>query len=245
MRNFILALAISIAIHFLLLYNFKDIKKPIYQPVSQKATSLKYTHIQLASIKKVVKKTEIVKEITKPVMKKEKIYKKVLKKNIKIDKLIKSVFTKKIKLKPKIKKPIVYKKVIKAKKKKINIIKEQKEIQQLDRLTQSYIKLYGKRYFNLSQDVKKYLKENLREILQITEEYLRYPRIAIKMKQSGTSILEFTLKPNGDITNLKIIRSSQHNILDKNSIKTIKMAYKDYPLVTEDTLIRIYVQYLR
>lgn len=222
MKNFILACTISFALHIIILYNFQDIdiKKPIYQPSSQKETALKYTHIQLASIKPTPK---VIKEFVKKVVTK-KIPKKIIK----------------------IKKEILQKKKIQINKVKkiIDINKEKKEIQKLDRLTQSYIKLYGQKYFNLPEDVKKYLKENLNEIGQITQEYLRYPSIAIKMKQSGTNILEFTLKPNGDITNLRIIRSSQHNILDKNSIKTIKMAYKDYPLPTKNTLIRIYVSYV-
>jgi protein TonB len=121
---------------------------------------------------------------------------------------------------------------------------EKENIQKLDTLTQSYIKLYGDKYYNFPKNVKKYLKDNLSKIGKITQQYLRYPSIAVRTKQQGTNIVEFLLKPNGDISNLKIIGTSNYSTLDKNSIKTIKIAYKDYPRPKEDSLIRIYINYL-
>lgn len=249
MKNFIWALIISIIIHLVLLYSFKDIKKPIPKTaISQKDTTV-YTHIQLASIKKIIKPKPIIKEKNK---KKQRIYKKVKKKTIKPIKKKRTVYKKikKKKIKKAIKKSVFTQKPIKENIKELELLKKQLQIKQelqelrhLDSLTQNYIKLYGNEYFNLPSNVKKYLKENLNEIGRITQQYLRYPSIAIKTRQAGTSILEFTLRPNGDIVNLKIIGSSSYQVLDKNSIKTIKVAYKDYPRPTEDTLVRIYVSY--
>ena len=261
MKNFIWALFVSIVVHFLLLYNFKNIENKQYKPSPNKKISPKYTYIQLASIKE-VKKTQykkvkpIKKRLVKQVVKKQKkiIKKKKIKKKVK-KKIYKKVIKKSIK--PAKRKSVFIDEYVKKKKeikqniKKLELLKKQlqkerelKEIKHLDKLTQSYIKLYGEKYFRFSQEVKKYLKENLNEIGRITQQYLRYPSIAVRTRQQGTSFLEFVLKPNGDIINLKIIQGSSYRTLDKNSIKTIKIAYKDYPRPKKDTLIRIYVSYI-
>jgi protein TonB len=57
------------------------------------------------------------------------------------------------------------------------------------------------------------------------------------------NIIEFVLHPNGDITKPIITSSSGYEALDKNTIKTIEIAYKDYPRPSEPTKIRIYVTY--
>jgi len=261
MKNFTIAIFISILIHFILLISFKDnISQHI--PIKEKNTA-KYTYIKLANIKqkeeKIIKKIPLKKKIKKsnkkPVkvikqkiikkknkIKKPTIYKKVVKKDIKKAKR-KSVFTKKQT------KVIKKKKIQKIKQSNIQKIKyqeQQKEIQdinKLDNLTKSYIKLYGKKYFDLSKKAKTYLKKNLNDIGRITQEYLIYPEIAIKTRQAGTNILEFILQPNGDIKDLKIIGSSSYTTLDENSIQTIRIAYKDYPRPEVDTLVRIYVSY--
>ncbi len=218
-------------------------------------------------VKKVIKKKKkVIKQIVKKQILKAKQkskpkpkYKKVYKKNIKPairqkNKKIKSVFTTKRK---EIKKPIkqitkiIEKKVVKKTIKKIikkdlilDLAKEYQELQQLDSLTKSYLKLYGNEYFQLSNEQRKYLKDNLNTIGQITQEYLMYPSIAIRTKQSGTNVVEFILKPNGDITDLKITDGSSYSTLDRNTIKTIKIAYKDYPKPTEDTKVKIFVRYI-
>jgi len=116
-------------------------------------------------------------------------------------------------------------------------------IQKLDKTTQSYIKLYGDEYFTYSKEIKKYLIKNLNSIGRITQMYLRYPNISRRTKQQGMNIVEFYLYPNGDISNLKIKNNSGYTTLDKNTIKTIKLAYKDYPKPQSKTKIKIYVYY--
>jgi TonB family protein len=104
-------------------------------------------------------------------------------------------------------------------------------------------KLYGEEYERLSPEEKKFIKENLDSIGKITEKYLRYPEMAGKMGQQGTSVVEFYLHPNGDISDLKVLDSSGYKMLDKNSIETIEIAYKDYPRPTTKTKIRMFVGY--
>ena len=91
--------------------------------------------------------------------------------------------------------------------------------------------------------LKVYLEKNLKTIGSITQKYLRYPAISVRTRQSGTNIIEFTLHPNGDITQPIITSSSGYEALDSNTIKTIEIAYKDYPRPTQATKIRIYVTY--
>ncbi len=263
MKNFLFALVISIVIHFILLINFKSINISEDHPKSVKNTVYKYTHIKLVNIRqpKKIKKVEEIKKFKKVIKKiearKKVKYKKVQKKHIKPairqkPKKIKSVFTSKKELKkplekhevPQVIEPTIKPKKVIEEKPTIDLAKEYQELLQLDTLTKSYIKLYGNEYFNLSHTQRKYLKENLNLIGRITQQYLRYPSIAIRTRQSGTNIVEFILKPNGDIANLKITGSSSYSSLDRNTIKTIKIAYKDYPRPKENTKVKIFVKYI-
>ncbi len=108
-------------------------------------------------------------------------------------------------------------------------------------------RLYKKDEFDtFTKTQKEFIKNNLAKIGMITQKYLYlrgYPYIAIKMKEEGVNIVEFYLHPNGDITGLRLVTSSGYEALDKNSIETIKAAYKDYPLPPQTTKIKIYVRY--
>jgi len=79
---------------------------------------------------------------------------------------------------------------------------------------------------------------------KITQRYLQYPEISAKTGQSGVNVVEFTLHPNGDISDLRISDSSYFTALDKNTIETIQIAYKDYPRPKEPTKIKIFVNYI-
>ncbi len=103
--------------------------------------------------------------------------------------------------------------------------------------------LYQDEFFSLSKEEQEFIKENLDDIGRVTQKYLKYPDFAGATGQSGVNILEFFLHPNGDITDLKIINSSGYNTLDKNSIETVEVAYKEYPRPQVKTKIRIYVNY--
>lgn len=103
--------------------------------------------------------------------------------------------------------------------------------------------IYGESFESLSQSERKFIENNLQNIGKITQRYLRYPRTAGRLGQSGDNIVEFYLHPNGDISELKLISESGYSMLDENSIHTIRLAYKDYPYPSERTLIRIRVFY--
>ncbi|WP_212782930.1 energy transducer TonB, partial [Helicobacter pylori] len=103
--------------------------------------------------------------------------------------------------------------------------------------------LYGEEFGDLGTAEKDFIRNNLRDIGRITQKYLEYPQVAAYLGQDGTNAVEFYLHPNGDISDLKIIIGSEYKMLDDNTLKTIQIAYKDYPRPKTKTLIRIRVRY--
>ena len=114
----------------------------------------------------------------------------------------------------------------------------------IDEKTQSYIKLYGKEFESFDSATKKYLIDNLSGIGNVTKKYLTYPQISIKTNQQGLNAVEFVLMPNGDINDLKLLQSSFYSALDQSTLRTIQIAYKDYPKPSKPTKIRIYINYI-
>lgn len=107
-------------------------------------------------------------------------------------------------------------------------------------------KLYHDEYESFTKNQKRFIRDNLDKIAAITQKYLYvrgYPYIAARTKQEGVNIVEFYLHPNGDISGLRIIQSSGYEALDKNSLETVRDAYKDYPWPKETTKIRILIHY--
>lgn len=104
--------------------------------------------------------------------------------------------------------------------------------------------IYGAEFGELGKEEQEFIINNLSYIGRITQSYLRYPANAGMLKQAGMNIVEFYLHPNGDISDLKIIKQSGFILLDRNSIKTIEIAYKDYPHPKVKTLIRFYISYI-
>lgn len=106
--------------------------------------------------------------------------------------------------------------------------------------------LYGEEFGDLGSAEKDFIRNNLRDIGRITQRYLErlgYPKTAAYLGQDGQNATEFYLHPNGDISDLKVLTKSGSIILDRNTIKTVEIAYKDYPRPSVRTLIRIRVKY--
>ncbi|MCI5969400.1 energy transducer TonB [Helicobacter sp.] len=109
--------------------------------------------------------------------------------------------------------------------------------------TQQIQDLYGAEFGTLSPKEQEFIKNHLDAIGKITQRYLKYPAIAGRVGQEGDNVVEFYLHPNGDITDLKLLHASGYRLLDDNSLRTIRIAYKDYPYPSEKTKIRIRVMY--
>ncbi len=106
--------------------------------------------------------------------------------------------------------------------------------------------LYKDEFDRFTPEQKRFIKDNLSRIQGITQHYLTvrgYPYAAARLGQDGMNIVEFYLHPNGDISGLKVIQGAGFEELDKNSLDTIKTAYKDYPRPKETTKIRFYIYY--
>jgi len=107
-------------------------------------------------------------------------------------------------------------------------------------------RLYGSSYSRMSSAQRKFIDENLRRILQISQQtlnYLGYPQEAAHFGEQGTNIVQFYLHPNGDISGLRLRRRTGSPSLDRQTIEVIKTAYMHYPRPKTTTKIIIYVKY--
>jgi len=105
---------------------------------------------------------------------------------------------------------------------------------------------YGKEFNTFTSTQKKFIKHNLNTIQKITQQTLSrngYPSIARRTRQQGTNVVSFYLHPNGDITSLRLKSRIGYSALDDNTLKIIRIAYKDYPRPKTKTKITFYVNY--
>lgn len=101
--------------------------------------------------------------------------------------------------------------------------------------------VYGDEVTRLSTTAKKYLLDNHLKMQMITQRVLnRIGRVYIdpRIHYYGHNYVEFTLYPDGHISNIKILKDAGFKLLDKITQETIETAYKDYPLPKEPTLVR-------
>jgi len=107
-------------------------------------------------------------------------------------------------------------------------------------------KLYGAEFHQFTSKQKKFIKDNLNTIQQITQRTLTrrgYPEGAGRTGQQGTNVVSFNLHPNGNISNLRLKTRIGYRALDENTLTLIKVAYKDYPYPSTTTKIVFYVTY--
>ncbi|RXJ68218.1 hypothetical protein CRV08_08160 [Halarcobacter ebronensis] len=262
MKSIILAFILSIIIHILLIFLpldfFKKDEKKIEPPKKvEKQSTVKYVKLQPKIVPQPKKEEKVVKqeEIQKPQQ-----FKKVEpKKIVPQKKTTKSEPSKTIPKEP-ISKPII--KAIPNKEVVIKPQEKRKTIENrslenfllsepvpvnkkmLDKITQSYIDLYGKEYENFTNVQKVFIQNHIRTIVEITRSYFSFPDLAIKMNLNDYNEIEFVLYPNGDISGLKIIKNGEYSVYDKAIIETVQYAYKDYPRPKEPTQIRMFINYI-
>jgi periplasmic protein TonB len=107
--------------------------------------------------------------------------------------------------------------------------------------------LYGAAAQHLSEPQIEYLNTYLAQIANITQHYLNRRGsafLASQLQLRGVLLVEFTLYPNGDMDNFKILKSSSYNLLDKDFQEVIEIVYKDYPLPKVKTPVRFQMSYL-
>ena len=120
-----------------------------------------------------------------------------------------------------------------------DLVKDKKEEKQ-----KSNISLYSEDFETLSPVQQTFILNNLDLIQAITQSNLIYPELAQRYNISGMNIVEFNFHPDGSISNLRLIGSSNTEVLDVNSLETILISYKDYPYPQETTVIRFYIRYI-
>ena len=113
----------------------------------------------------------------------------------------------------------------------------------LDEITKSYLDLYGEEYNTFTKIQKVFIQNSIKSIVQITRNYYKFPRLAIELRKNDFNIVEFTLHPNGDISNLRIVKPGNYSFYDKSILEAIEIAYKDYPRPKEPTKIKFYITY--
>ena len=245
----LIALFISIALHFLTLmyFTYHKIDESKYEEQKPKKTHINYVKLLPKQEKQTPKKIE---KLIKEIFKEKSVPVQNLPKIIELPKEVKVIEPPKIvqkeqpkpveKATEKISKPII-KETPPAETKKTEQPKAPE--QNIDKITKSYLELYKDDFDSFPEETKVFLIKNLKDIGRITERFLIYPYISVQAHQSGINVVEFTLYPNGKITKPKIIKSSKYYILDDNSVETINQAYRDYPRPDKPTVIRIYVKY--
>jgi len=221
--------------------------KPKIEPKIQKAKKIEKKEIkkpQKESIKSEIQKEVLDKKHYKKVIAKEKIEsKKEIEKEISKEKLNKKIENIKVVQKPKEQNLSAFRDYFEIEPEKKSLSSFLKTPSKKRKESNPLRELYADEWFDLDEKQKEFLDKNLNIIGQITQKYLIYPQVAGESGQEGVNIAEFYLYPNGDISEIKIIKESTYSILDKNTIDTIKQAYRDYPLPDKKTKVKIYVYY--
>ena len=132
-----------------------------------------------------------------------------------------------------------------SKKQKTKKVKREKQ-QTGTQIGSDFKEAYGEAFGRLSEGEKQYVIDNQEIMRRITQEQLNRlapVNIPRNLRVNTTNVIEFYLHPNGDISGLKLINNSSHQILDDTSLQTIEYSYHRYPLPKQKTLIRYKVGY--
>jgi protein TonB len=84
-----------------------------------------------------------------------------------------------------------------------------------------------------------FLRERLSVISNIVQRHINYPPIARRMGWEGRVLIGFILEPNGDIRDLKVLKSSGYEVLDKEALDAIRRSYKDFPKPPVSVVVKL------
>lgn len=107
-------------------------------------------------------------------------------------------------------------------------------------------KLYGSEWGSLSAGEQKYLIDNQEQMRRLTQQQLNATGrtdIPNNFRVNDENIIEFYLHPNGDISDIKLIKKSQFYLLDDVTRDTIEAVYWKYPRPAQKTKVRYKVGY--
>ena len=195
-------------------------------------------------VKKVAEKPiekPIKKPVEKPVVKESARPKEIIKTTAvkKPEEIIKKIEE----VKEPVKKSVLYSKLSKKQVSKDVKVKHQ---QTGTHIGSDFQEAYGEAFGKLSEGEKQYIIDNQEIMRRITQEQLNRlgpVNIPRNLNVNTMNIIEFYLHPNGDISGLRIVDASGHQILDDTSLQTIEYSYHRYPLPKQKTLVRYKVGY--
>lgn len=88
-----------------------------------------------------------------------------------------------------------------------------------------------------------FLRERLSVITDIVQRHIHYPPIARKMGWEGKVLVSFVLEPNGDIRDLKVIKSCGYEVLDKEALDAIRRSYRDFPKPPVSVVVKLPINF--
>lgn len=109
------------------------------------------------------------------------------------------------------------------------------------KVTNNIQRSYGEKFNTLSPGEQKFILDNMTKMLIISNNVLRRyepARVPSNFTGRGEVLLEFYLHPNGDISDLKIIRGSNYSMMNDLFLETINLSFSKYPHPEQKTLIR-------
>lgn len=98
--------------------------------------------------------------------------------------------------------------------------------------------LYGSEFDKMGKEEQKFVEDNLAGMGKTMQKYFDKVNEFNPPQERGRAYVEFYLKPNGDIEDLRIIKSSGYKLQDKNALETVELAFKDFPRPKTKTKIR-------
>lgn len=116
-----------------------------------------------------------------------------------------------------------------------------------EELPASILHHYGDEFFNLSAGEQHYIIDNLQRIRKLNEivgTRLLRERYYDDVDPSDNNVVEFTLRPDGTISDLHLEKNRIGTPLDELTLQTIDLAHPRYPKPAQETKIRIRVYIL-
>lgn len=116
--------------------------------------------------------------------------------------------------------------------------------EQRDTLPRSVLHHYGETFFELSAGEQHYIIDNLQRIRKINEivgTRLLRERPDEEIDPSDSNIVEFSLHPDGTLSDIHLHKNRVGTLLDELTLQTITLAHPRYPKPDQTTRIRIRV----
>lgn len=88
-----------------------------------------------------------------------------------------------------------------------------------------------------------YINLNKEKVREVIAKYQKYPKIARKTGSEGICLISFKLYPDGNIDEIKVIKSSGYQILDKSSVQTIEQSASELPRPNKVTTLTVPIEY--